>query len=177
MKKLLAILVLGLLLGGNAFSKDEASYHGVPMVHDNLFYMGVAYHDKPHKLLDMFEILIYGNNPETIDSEDGRYFTRLGCKPRDCGNKGLLWVDRKNKVAIGVISHSFWGTYETPLEMEDSYKKGQIFIFSNYFEDSKDFPDEFIKTYSNWIKNKKIKPSLYRFLNSKNELKQLSQIK
>ena len=71
MKKLFLYVFLGLLLGGNAFSKDEASYHGVPMVHDNLFYMGVAYHDKPHKLLDMFEILIYGNNPETNDSEDG----------------------------------------------------------------------------------------------------------
>jgi len=171
MKKLLAILVLGLLLGGNAFSKDEASYHGVPMVHDQSFFMGVAYHDKPHKLLDMFEILIYGNNPETIYSEDERYFTRSGCKLRDCGNKGLLWIDRKNKVAIGVISHSFWE------KLDDSYKNGQIFIFSNYFEDSKDFPDEFIKAYSNWIKNKAIKPSLYRFLNSKNELKQLSQIK
>ena len=66
MKKLSLYIFLGLLLGGNAFSKDEASYHGVPMVHDNLFYMGVAYHDKPHKLLDMFEILIYGNNPEII---------------------------------------------------------------------------------------------------------------
>ena len=169
MKKLLGILVLGLILSENAFSKDEASYHGVPMVHDNLFYMGVAYHDKPHKLLDMFEILIYGNNPETIDSEDGRYWTRTGCKLGDCGNKGLLWIDLKKKVAIGVISHSFWG----PL----SYKDGQIFIFSNYFENSKDFPDEFIKAYSNWIKNKEIKPSLYRFLNSKNEIKQLKQIK
>ena len=171
MKKLLGILVLGLLLSGNAFSKDKVSYFGVPMVHDNLFYMGITPGGEPNKLLHIFEILIYGGNQETVYSEDERYFTRSGCKLRDCGNKGLLWIDRKNKVAIGVISHSFWE------KLDDSYKNGQIFIFSNYFEDSKDFPDEFIKAYSNWIKNKAIKPSLYRFLNSKNELKQLSQIK
>jgi len=150
-------------------SLDKVSYFGVPMAHDKFFYMGITPGGEPNKLLHIFEILIYGGNEETVYSEDGRYLTRTGCKLGDCGNKGLLWIDLKKKVAIGVISHSFWGLL--------SYKDGQIFIFSNYFENSKDFPDEFIKAYSNWIKNKAIKPSLYRFLNSKNEIKQLSQIK
>ena len=34
-----------------------------------------------------------------------------------------------------------------------------------------------MKTYSEWFKKAEIEPSLYRFLNSKNELKEISQIK
>ena len=175
MKKAIAIIVLGLLLSSNAFAgKDEfnnwLNSFGLskPIVQDKLFYMGITPTGEPNKLLNIFGILINFIN-EDVYSEDKRYFVREGCKPRDCGSKGFLWVDLKKKVAIGVITHIYW---EKPDFIDD-----QIFIFSNFFEDSKDFPDEFIKTYSDWIKTHKIEPSLYRFLNSKNELKQLSQIK
>ena len=175
MKKAILIIVLGLLLSSNAFAgKDEfnnwLNSFGLskPIVQDKLFYMGITPTGEPNKLLNIFGILINFIN-EDVYSEDKRYFVREGCKPRDCGSKGFLWVDLKKKVAIGVITHIYW---EKPDFIDD-----QIFIFSNFFEDSKDFPDEFIKTYSDWIKTHKIEPSLYRFLNSKNELKQLSQIK
>ena len=177
MKKLLGIVVLSLLLNSNAFAgnkfSDWLNSFGLskPIVQDKIFYMGISYDGKPNKLINIFAILISMIN-EDVYSEDKRYFVRYGCKPHDCGNKGFLWVDFKKKVAIGVITHSFW----EKLDFKD-HKDDQIFIFSNFFEDSKDFPDEFIKTYSNWIKNQEIEPSLYRFLNSKNELKQLSQIK
>ena len=175
MKKLLGIVVLGLLLSSNAFAgKDEfnnwLNSFGLskPIVQDKIYYMGISYDGKPNKLINIFAILISMIN-EDVYSEDKRYFVRYGCKPRDCGSKGFLWVDLKKKVAIGVITHIYW---EKPDFIDD-----QIFIFSNFFEDSKDFPDEFINTYSNWIKNNEIEPSLYRFLNSKNELKEISQIK
>ena len=174
MKKLLGIIVLGLLLSSNAFAgnkfSDWLNSFGLskPIVQDKIFYMGISYDGKPNKLINIFAILISMIN-EDVYSEDKRYFVREGCKPHDCGSKGFLWVDLKKKVAIGVITHIYW---EKPDFIDD-----QIFIFSNFFEDSRDFPDEFIKTYSNWIKDMKIEPSVYRFLNSKNELKELSQIK
>ena len=174
MKKLLGILVLGLLLSGNAFAGNKTSDWlnslglSKPIVQDKLFYMGITPTGEPNKLLNIFGILINFIN-EDVYSEDKRYFVRYGCKPHDCGNKGFLWVDFKKKVAIGVITHIYW---EKPDFIDD-----QIFIFSNFFEDSKDFPDEFMITYLNWIKTHEIEPSLYRFLNSKNELKELSQIK
>ena len=178
MKKLLGIVVLSLLLNSNAFAGKEEFNNWLnsfglskPIVQDKIFYMGISYDGKPNKLINIFAILISMIN-EDVYSEDKRYFVREGCKPRDCGNKGFLWVDLKDKVAIGVITHSFWEKLDFNDHIDD-----QIFIFSNFFEDSKNFPDEFIKTYSNWIKNKEIKPSLYRFLNSKNEIKQLKQIK
>ena len=174
MKKAIGIIVLGLLLSGNAFAGNKTSdwlnSFGLskPIVQDKIYYMGISYDGKPNKLINIFAILISMIN-EDVYSEDKRYFVREGCKPRDCGSKGFLWVDLKKKVAIGVITHIYW---EKPDFIDD-----QIFIFSNFFEDSKDFPDEFIKTYSDFIKKAEIEPSFYRFLNSKNELKELQQIK
>ena len=181
MKKLLSIIVLSLLLSSNAFAgKDEfnnwLNSFGLskPIVQDKIYYMGISYDGKPNKLENIFAILISMIN-EDVYSEDKRYFARYGCKPNDCGNKGFLWVDLKKKVAIGVITHSNWGKQD--FTKKSNHKRGQIFIFSNFFEDNKDFPDEFMKTYADWIKKKEIEPSLYRFLNSKNDLKELSQIK
>ena len=175
MKKLLGILVLGLLLSSNVFAGQKEFNNWLnsfglskPIVQDKIFYMGISYDGKPNKLINIFAILISMIN-EDVYSEDKRYFARYGCKPHDCGNKGFLWIDLKKKVAIGVIIHHFW-------EKQDFIGE-QVFIFSNFFEDSKDFPDEFIKTYSNFIKKIEIEPSLYRFLNSKNELNEIPKIK
>jgi len=174
MKKIFLYVFLVLMfcsnaIAGNKFS-DWLNSFGLskPIVQDKLFYMGITPTGEPNKLLNIFAILISMINTD-VYSEDKRYFARYGCKPHDCGNKGILWIDLKKKVAIGVIIHHFW-------EKQD-FIGDQIFIFSNFFEDSKDLPDEFIKTYSNFIKKIEIEPSLYRFLNSKNELKELSQIK
>ena len=178
MKKLLAFLVLGLLLSSNVFAGQKEFNNWLnsfglskPIVQDKIFYMGISYDGKPNKLINIFAILISMIN-EDVYSEDKRYFVRYGCKPRDCGNKGFLWVDLKKKVAIGVITHSFWEKLDFNDHIDD-----QIFIFSNFFEDSKNFPDEFMITYLNWIKTHEIEPSLYRFLNSKNELNEIPKIK
>ena len=175
---ILASSFLFLMLGGVAGAekkefRDWLNSFGLskPIVQDNVYYMGISYDGKKNKLVNIFEILtsmIY----EDVYSEDRRYFTRYGCKPRDCGNKGFLWVDLKNKVAIGVISHSFWEKLDFK-----NVKQNQTFIFSNFFEDSKELPNEFVKTYSAWINKHNFNPPLYRFLNSKNELKIIPGIK
>ena len=176
MKKIFLYVFLVLMFCSNAFAghkefKIWLNSFGLskPIVQDKIFYMGITPTGEPNKLLHIFRMLVDGYNRETVYSEDKRYFTRYGCKPHDCGNKGFLWIDLKKKVAIGVIIHHFW-------EKQD-FIGDQIFIFSNFFEDSKDLPDEFIKTYSNFIKKIEIEPSLSTFVNSKNELKELSQIK
>ena len=174
MKKIFLYVFLVLMFCNNAFAgnkfSDWLNSFGLskPIVQDKLFYMGITPTGEPNKLLNIFAILISMINTD-VYSEDKRYFARYGCKPHDCGNKGILWIDLKKKVAIGVIIHHFW-------EKQD-FIDDQIFIFSNFFEDSKDFPDEFIKTYSNFIKKIEIEPSLYRFLNSKNELNEIPKIK
>jgi hypothetical protein len=178
MRKIVLGLVLSLLWSGVASAEKNKfelwlNSFGLPkpIVQDKNFYFGISYDGQPSKLLNNVEILISMIN-EDVYSKDKRYLTRYGCKPRDCGNKGFLWIDSKKKVAIGVIKHNFWEKLDFKKR-----KKDQVFIFSNFFEDSKELPDEFVKTYSAWIKKHNFKPPLYRFLNSKNELKIISGIK
>tara|TARA_B110000503_G_scaffold120868_1_gene183914 strand:+ start:204 stop:743 length:540 start_codon:yes stop_codon:yes gene_type:complete len=170
MKKLLGILVLGLLLSGNALS-DEAFSNWIkslelkkPIFQDKLLYTGVGYTGEPNHLKNLFPILVSFIYDE-VYSDDKRYVVRTGCKPRDCGNKGLLWVDLEKKVAIGVIRHSFWEKLDFNNRVKD-----QIFIFSNFYENPNKLPKEFVTSYSNWIAENEITPSKYRFLNSNNEI-------
>jgi len=169
MKKLLGIVVLSLLLIGNVFANEKFSNWinslGLEktIFQDNIFYMGVNYTGEPEYLKDTFPILVSFIYDE-IYSDDRRYVVRVGCKPRDCGNNGMLWVDLKEKVAIGVIDHSFWEKFGSEMI------KDQIFIFSNFYESHLDFPDEFKASYSKWLKEIEVTPSKYRFLNSKNKL-------
>jgi len=177
-KQLLAIMVLGLLLSSNAFSNEEFSNWikslelKKPIFQDNMFYMGVGYTGEPNYLKNTFPILVSFIYDE-VYSDDKRYVVRSGCKPRDCvGNIGLLWVDLKEKVAIGVINHSFW----EKLDFNKGSTKGQIFIFSNFHESHLDLPNEFKVSYSKWLKENEITPSKYRFLNSNNELIELENL-
>ena len=129
MAKVIGMIILGLLLSGNAYAGKKEFNNWLnsfglskPIVQDEIYYMGISYDGKPNKLKNIFAILISMIN-EDVYSEDKRYFTRYGCKPHDCGNKGFLWVDLKKKIAIGVITHSFWGKQD--FTEKSNYKKGQ----------------------------------------------------
>ena len=170
MKKLLGITILSLLMISNAFSNEKFSNWinslGLEktIFQDNIFYMGIGYTGEPNYLKNTFPILVSFIYDE-VYSDDKRYVIRSGCKPRDCdGNNGMIWVDLKEKVAIGVIDHSFWEKFGSEMI------KDQIFIFSNFYESHLDFPDEFKASYSKWLKEIEVTPSKYRFLNSKNKL-------
>ena len=176
MKNLLSILLFSCFLTTNVFSNEEFSNWtkslGLekPIFQDKILYTGVGYTGEPNYLKNIFPILVSFIYDE-VYSDDKRYVVRTGCKPRDCQNKGLLWVDLEKKVAVGVIRHHFWK------ELDDNMIKDQIFIFSNFYEDANKLPKEFIKSYSNWIAEKEINPSKYRFLNSNNEVLEIKKIK
>ena len=168
-KKIIIILLCSCFFFNKAFSNEDFSNWinslglGKTIFQDNIFYMGVNYTGEPEYLKDTFPILVSFIYDE-VYSDDKRYVVRAGCKPRDCGNNGMLWVDLKEKVAIGVIDHSFWEKFGSEMI------KDQIFIFSNFYESHLDFPDEFKASYSKWLKEIEVTPSKYRFLNSKNKL-------
>lgn len=177
MKRLLTILIVTLVLGAGASANEEYSkwLTGLdlpkPIFQDNEFYMGVTYNGKPGKLSEISEILfsfIY----EDEYSDDKRYLIRTGCKPRDCGTKGMLWIDLKQKIAIGTIYHSFW----EKLDFSKPRAK-QIFLFSNFYKDQNKLPNEFIKSYSKWVSRMDEQPEKFRFLNSDNKLLEIKNIK
>ena len=175
MKKLLIILLCSCFFFNKAFSNEKFSNWinslGLEktIFQDNIFYMGIGYDGEPNYLKNTFPILVSFIYDE-VYSDDKRYVVRAGCKPRDCGNNGMLWVDLKEKVAIGVIDHSFWEKFGSKMV------KDQIFIFSNFYESHLDFPDEFKASYSKWLKEIEVTPSKYRFLNSNNELIELENL-
>ena len=177
MKKILFTILLTLFLSGGASANEEYSkwLNGLNLpksiFQDNEFYMGVTYTGKPGKLSEISEILfsfIY----EDEYSDDKRYLIRSGCKPRDCGTKGMLWIDSKDKVAIGAIYHSFW----EKLDFNKPIIK-QIFLFSNFYKDQNKLPNEFIKSYSKWVSKIEEQPEKFRFLNSNNKLIEIKTIK
>ena len=177
MKKILTIFLLSFCFFNNAFSNEEFSNWikslklEKPIFQANMFYMGVGYTGEPNYLKNTFPILVSFIYDE-VYSDDKRYIVRSGCKPRDCGNNGMLWVDLKEKVAIGVIDHSFWEKLDFNNRIKD-----QIFIFSNFYESHLDLPNEFKVSYLKWLKENEITPSKYRFLNSKNKLTKLDNFK
>ena len=84
----------------------------------------------------------------------------------------MLWIDTKDKIAIGVIKHSFWEALDF-----SKYKPDQIFIFSNFLSNSNSLPDKFINDYKEWFFKYKFKPSVIRFLSSKDKIEIISEIK
>ena len=177
MKKLLVIIVLSLFFSSKAFSNEKFSNWikslelKKSIFQDNKFYMGVGYTGEPNYLKNTFPILVSFIYDE-VYSDNKRYVIRSGCKPRDCGVKGMLWIDLKKKVAIGVIDHSSWEKLDF-----NNMIDGQIFIFSNFHENHLDLPNKFKVSYLKWLKENEITPSKYRFLNSKNTLKELDNFK
>ena len=169
MKKIIIIFFFSFFFFSNGFSNEKFSNWinslGLEktIFQDNIFYMGIGYTGEPNYLKNTFPILVSFIYDE-VYSDDKRYVVRAGCKPRDCGNNGMLWVDLKEKVAIGVIDHSFWEKFGSKMV------KDQIFIFSNFYESHLDFPDEFKASYSKWLKEIEVTPSKLRFLNSNNKL-------
>ena len=171
--KLLTICALIFILNDSAYANNFKNWlndFGLskPIVQDEFFNLGITYSNEPSKLIDNLNILLTSMYKDKWSGT--RYFIREGCKPRDCGNKGFLWIDLEGKVAIGAIL----------------YSNDQILIFSNFFEDTKDFPKEFINTYLNWLKRGGVDPDIFdevsaiqptssRFLNSKNELSFICQ--
>ena len=174
MRYLIFFILIASSLSASIKFEDKFKLYelGKPIASNKIFYMGISYDGKPNKLVNIFDILINGNDQNKIVSEEGRYIIFEGCKPRDCASKGMLWIDTKDKIAIGVIKHSFWEALDF-----SKYKPDQIFIFSNFLSNSNSLPDKFINDYKEWFLKYKFKPSVIRFLSSKDKIEIISEIK
>ena len=111
-----------------------------------------------------------------INNKD--YFIVSGCRFHSCPEKGILWIDKKNKIVIGAIVHYF-------LDKKENYNEdGNLLIISKQFNSFEDLPDQFNKDLRNWLsiityydytirENKQLKPTIIKFINSKNKIKKL----
>ena len=133
-------------------------------------YLGINGKLPKSDLLDIFKKTLVGPPDDLKYSDNKRFLSISACKASECGNKGLLWVDTKDKKNIGVILHYFY-------QNNEFISKGNLLIFSKNFEEVTDLPNEFFDSLNQWKIKNKISPDLVRFLNSKNEIRILPATK
>ena len=170
MIRVLLIFIISSFITTNSFSNENFGIKK-KYIPNGKFYFGINPTGQKDELISIFEFLMLANQ-EKIFSDDKRYETQYGCKPRDCGNKGMLWKDNAKQIYIGVIRHSFWDK----LDFSKS-KTNQIFIFSTANIGINELPKEFKSSYNQWLKVKKISPSLIRYYNSNGEIIMISEFK
>lgn len=170
MNKILTKFIIGLFFFSSNLSAKEFNIDK-KYIPNGKFYFGINPTGQKDELISIFEFLMLANQ-EKIFSDDKRYETQYGCKPRDCGNKGMFWKDNAKQIYIGVIRHSFWDK----LDFSKS-KANQIFIFSTANKGINELPKEFKSSYNQWLKVKEISPSLIRYYNSNGEIIMISEFK
>ena len=103
-------------------------------------------------------------NTKEVSVNDDDYFIVSGCRRQSCGEKALLWIDKKNKIVVGAMIHYFLDTKESnklkiTKDLVEKYKKRYkelmkavkesskdekyLLIFSKKFDEYKDLPDEY----------------------------------
>ena len=149
-------------------------------------YFGTSKDKEPFN--SMFPELIRNHSAffKEIEINDEIYFINSGCRFQSCGEKGYLWIDKKNKIVLGANIHYFFN------DKKKFNRQGDLLIFSKKFSSYNDLPDQFKGDLQKWVsrvtfydpfeedKDKQTKPFLpknIRFLNSQNKILILENIK
>ena len=191
MKKLLGIVVLGLLLSGNAYAKSLFEYissnHPPKLIvgydgfnealnkeiNDLNIYLGIGKGKKPiHNSFN--QLLINSDADGEIEFNDENYFIVSGCRPHSCPEKGFLWIDKTEEIVLAAMIHYF-------VDNKKDTDNGYLLIISKKFKSYTDLPKKFNEDLNAWlltrttwdyVKNdiKKLTPSVKRFINSENKI-------
>ena len=180
MKKLLGILVLGLLWCNISIANDynwkKVAKQNTPNIK---LYLGPDLIDKEKKSL--YEQLVANikvvTSPDGITKNDDNYFLIDGCRPHACSNKGVVWIDKKKDIFIGVIVHKlFEDEKEDDLDWFD--KPVDYLIFTNSVGSFSEVPKKFIIDFKNLEEEKKEygygKPVKIRFIGPDKSIKDVT---
>ena len=197
MKKILSLIFLTLFFSNTAFSDNlfkliereedpksiissDPNYDFekalAKEVNDLSMYLGYSRNDKKIPLVGMFYETLQSNSSKldelSFNNED--HFIVSGCRSQSCSEKSLLWIDKKNKIVVGVMLHYFLDSKAT------SKDENYLLIFSKKINSVEDLPDDFKFALNAWISNltqydyetKKdlpLRPTVVNFINSKNK--------
>ena len=180
MKKFLGILVLGLLWCNISIANDynwkKVAKQNTPNIK---LYLGPDLIDKEKKSL--YEQLVANikvvTSPDGITKNDDNYFLIDGCRPHACSNKGVVWIDKKKDIFIGVIVHKlFEDEKEDDLDWFD--KPVDYLIFTNSVGSFSEVPKKFIIDFKNLEEEKKEygygKPVKIRFIGPDKSIKDVT---
>ena len=171
MKKLLAIVVLGLLWiipvsaddlfkliereeakqTPKSIIKTDPNYDFkkelAKEVNDLSMYLGQTRNDEKIPLVKMFYQTLQSNNVnlKEISKKNKDYFVVSGCRPQSCSEKSLLWIDKTNKIVIGSMVHYFLDSKAS--SKDETY----LLIFSKKIDLVEDLPKQFKDDLKFWI--------------------------
>jgi len=183
MKKVLTFVTLFLMLGGVASAKTPLQNMIEKNYIDNITNLPLfTGNTKKQKKLpisqSLFQFLQSGRDGHEIEINNEKYFAFSGCRYQSCDEKGLIWVDKKNNITIGLLVHYFFNS--------NAYNhQSDFLVFSKNLDSSTTIPKEFLKAVKEWnakaiVYSKKkwspITPKKIRFINSKNEITDITEL-
>ena len=188
MKKLLAIIVLGLLW--STFSLASSDLYDWLKNQNDYTTTNELMGDKENRFVDLFkkdvsnvklDSLVYdgevlfadtwpifsdylynalGGPPDDIKYyENKRYVVTSACKGRECPIKGFVFFDTKDKYLIAVVKR--YGAFT-----ENRHKNGDFYIFSKTHKKFDDLPKMFFKSVNIWRENLELTPQRVFFTGS-----------
>ena len=118
--------------------------------------------------------------PKKIHIDNKKYFAYSGCRYQSCSEKGLIWIDKEKKITVGLLLHYFFNS-----DIRNS--NGDFLIFSKNLNDGSKLPVEFFAILKKWTsmidrydfntkKSVPITPTKIRFINSKNEVSDITEL-
>ena len=187
MKKLLGIVVLGLLCFSIGFTSETSNFDWIKkqkkttntnqliwknefknLIKENIptleIYLGMTKKSETSILYDNFIEVLSGPPNELKFYNNGRYVVATACRHQSCSEKGLLWIDTQRKKIIGLILHYLY-------KDQAFNKQGEFLIFSKDFKNYKDISSNFNTAVDDWIKDEGFSyPSIRRFIGSDNQI-------
>jgi hypothetical protein len=144
MKKLLSIIILGLLWFVPIFA-DE--YNWKKIVKKNTpninLYLGDSLIEKSKEPLfdKLIKNMMLSHQMPEID--DKYYFLKAGCKVHSCPEKGVVWIDKNKEIFIGLVVHKYF----EDVQVDESISWFDIPIdylfFSSSIDSFEDIPKQF----------------------------------
>ena len=116
---------INLFLGGNIEKKSK----------DPLF----------ERLISNMDVVSY---PDGIVLNDQTYFSKHGCRPRSCPEKGLVWINKKTKLFIGLIVHKYFENQEIDESISWFDLPIDYLFFSSSIKSFEEIPDQYWKHFS-----------------------------
>ena len=116
---------INLFLGGNIEKKSK----------DPLF----------ERLISNMDVVSY---PDGVVLNDQTYFSKHGCRPHSCPEKGVVWINKKEKLFIGLIVHKYFENQEVDESISWFDLPIDYLFFSSSIKSFEEIPDQYWKHFS-----------------------------
>ena len=149
--KLISILLLGLFwfvpVNATEYNWKEIVKLNTPNIN---LYLGDNLIEKSKeplfdKLIKNMDVVSY---PDGVVLNDQTYFSKHGCRPRSCPEKGVVWINKKKKLFIGLIVHKYFENQKIDESISWFDLPIDYLFFSSSIKSFEEIPDQYWKYFS-----------------------------